>query len=151
MKKRPTARPRAAFRHVLVPTDGSREAAARVKKAIALARDMGARLRAVYVPPKTEPPDHGLGAIHGGNLLVDHFDAVAEAKAKKILAAVKASAGEAGVACVGETMKAGDAWPGLLEIARNRRCDLIVIAPHGRTTAGVPDAAVSILLLRSQE
>ncbi|HLS87029.1 MAG TPA: universal stress protein [Burkholderiales bacterium] len=140
---------RAAFRHILVPTDGSREAGVGVKKAIALARDLGARLRAVYLPPL--PPasaDIGLGALHDAPLLVEHFDQMAKAQAEKALARIQAAAEEAGVECTGETLQAREPWPALLERARALRCDLLVVAPHGRLEGGAPAGAeVSILVL----
>ena len=140
---------RAAFRHLLVPTDGSREAGAGVKKAIVLARDLGARLRVVYLPP---PPsvstDLGLGALHDAPLLVEHFDQMAQAKAETALARVRAAAEEAGVECTGETLQTREPWPALLERARALRCDLVVVAPHGRLEGGAPaGAGISILVL----
>jgi nucleotide-binding universal stress UspA family protein len=64
-------------------------------------------------------------------LLMQHDKAI-ELSAKKILGPVRDAAGKMGVPC--ETIHAKEQYPvdGIIETARARGCDLIVMASHGR-------------------
>jgi nucleotide-binding universal stress UspA family protein len=144
---------RKSYRHLLVPTDGSALALRGARAAVSLARDLGARLRAVYVAPKDEP----LGAVHGASILLEHFEQATGARAKKALGAVKAAADAAGVRCVGEAVTDNEPWKGMLRVARARKCDLVVIASKGRfggwmlrgeTARLLSGATIAVLVVR---
>ena len=59
------------FKHILVPTDGSPLSQSTVERAIAFAKDAGARLTFFYAQPDFPMPIYGEGA------LIDHRDETA--------------------------------------------------------------------------
>ena len=52
--------------------------------------------------------------------------------AKAALEKVEAAAQAAGVACEGRSVTGELAWEAIIRTARSRKCDLIVMASHGR-------------------
>ena len=52
------------YKHILVPTDGSKLARKGVKAGMRLARALGARVTGVYVVPPYQPPMYGEAAIY---------------------------------------------------------------------------------------
>lgn len=134
---------RQPYRHLLVPTDGSPLAAKGVRASMALARALGARVRGVYVlPSEAKLLGEGTG-VHGAPILLEHFDAKARAAAKRALDAVQSAAKRARVRCSVEIVKSDEPWQGILSAAQRRRCDLLVLASHGR-------GALSALVFGSQ-
>jgi nucleotide-binding universal stress UspA family protein len=123
------------YKHILVPTDGSKVSEGAADAAIALARAVGARLTALHVvAPPAQPqlecwvhgdPDYGaklIGALERRGLL--YLDAVREAAMR------------AGVAC--ECVIAHGVSPAgqIMREARLRECDLIMMSSHGPRGAG---------------
>ena len=51
------------YKHILIPTDGSKLAGKGIKAGVQLARALGARVTGVYVIPPYAPPMYGEGAI----------------------------------------------------------------------------------------
>ena len=128
------------FKHILIATDGSELAQKGVEQGLTLAKTVGAKATAVTV---TEPIAAMLVGEVAIALPLDDYDRAAAADAARILAGVSASAAKAGVAC--ETLHVKDQYPaeGIVEVAKARGCDLIVMASHGRR-------GLSKLLLGSQ-
>jgi len=124
------------FKHILIPTDGSRLALKGVKAGARLARAIGARVTAVYVVPPYVPPMYGEGAIYVPGYSVRHYKEQGARVARKALAAVSAAARAAGVKCATRVVYDRPAWDGILRAARGGRCDAIVIASHGRGAIG---------------
>jgi nucleotide-binding universal stress UspA family protein len=60
-----------------------------------------------------------------------HKELMAKA-AKKALDTLGAEARRGGVACASAAPLADQPWEGILKTARGKRCDLIVMASHGR-------------------
>jgi len=117
------------YRHLLIATDGSELAEKAVAQGLALAKELAAKVTAVTV---TEPlaPMVGGEAVYP-TLIVD-YDKAIEASAKKILAPIREAAVTKGVAC--DTVHAKDQYPAdaIVETAKAKACDLIVMASHGR-------------------
>jgi nucleotide-binding universal stress UspA family protein len=128
------------FKHILIATDGSEVAQKGVDQGLALAKPLGAKVTAVTVTEPMAAMMMGEAAIA---LPLDDFDKAASANAAQILAGVSAAASKAGVAC--DTLHVKDQYPaeGIVEAAKARGCDLIVMASHGRR-------GLSKLLLGSQ-
>jgi nucleotide-binding universal stress UspA family protein len=126
------------YRHILIATDGSELAGKAVAAGLALAKELKSKVTAVTA---TEP----WSAMASEPALVfpieDYERAAAEA-GMRILAGVAAAAEQAGVAC--ETLRVNN-FPAeaIVETAKARGCDLIVMASHGRR-------GLSKLLLGSQ-
>ena len=128
------------FKHILIATDGSELAQKGVDQGLALAKALGAKVTAVTV---TEPMAAMMVGEAAIALPLDDYDKAASANAAQILAGVGAAAAKAGVAC--DTLHVKDQYPaeGIVEAAKARGCDLIVMTSHGRR-------GLSKLLLGSQ-
>ena len=117
------------YRHLLIATDGSDLATDAVAHGLALAKALGAKVTAVTV---TEPfPSF---AIADGSLALplQEYEEAAAASAAKILADVSAAARMKGVDC--DVVHVNDRRPaeGIVEAAKARGNDLVVMATHGR-------------------
>jgi nucleotide-binding universal stress UspA family protein len=123
------------FRHILLPTDGSRLAARGVKAGVKLAKALGARVTALHVIPPYVPP-FGDALVHIPAMSGSEHKKACERTAKKVLAQVESAARKAGVACAGVSVTDPQPWGGILRIARSKRCDAIVMASHGRGGLG---------------
>ena len=132
------------FKHVLVPTDGSRLAAKGIKAGVKLAKALGARVTAVYVVAPFRTPLYSEAALYAmpGYSEADYRKA-AEKTAKKALAAVEIEAQTSGVRCDTRIVTHAQPWSGILKAARAGKCDAIAMASHGR-------AGVSGLILGSE-
>lgn len=131
------------FKHVLIATDGSELAGKAVAHGLALARQLEAKATAVTV---TEPWDAlSMAALAERGLpnpVADYEERMAAA-GNRILWAVSEAAKQQKQPCA--TLYVKDRYPadGILETAKSRACDLIVMASHGRR-------GLSKLLLGSQ-
>lgn len=120
------------FKHILIATDGSELARKAETTGLTLAKELKAQVTAVTA---TEPWDAlSIAALAERGLpnpVADYDEAVAQS-ANRILWGVTQTARKTGVACT--TVYAKDKYPaeGILEIAKERGCDLIVMASHGR-------------------
>jgi nucleotide-binding universal stress UspA family protein len=120
------------YKHILVPTDGTKLSSRAIRAACALAQTCGAKITGVYVVPPYLPPIYAEGMIYVADLGPQrHRDLMAKA-AKRALAVVTTEAQLAGVACATASPLAAQPWEGILKTARAKRCDLIVMASHGR-------------------
>ena len=120
------------YKHILVPTDGSKLSNHAVRAACNLAQTCGARITGIYVIPPYVPPIYAEGMIYIADLGPKRHKEVMQQAAKKALAVLSAEARRAGVACAGVAPVADQPWEGILKAARGKRCDLIVMASHGR-------------------
>jgi nucleotide-binding universal stress UspA family protein len=120
------------YKHILVPTDGSRLSARAIRAAAKLARDFGARITGVHVIPPYTPPVYGEAAIYVADIGPRRYRETMEKAAKRALAVVKIEAQTAGVPCKTVSLMTDQAWQGILRTAKSRKCDLIVMASHGR-------------------
>ena len=121
-----------AYKRILVPTDGTKLSLKAAREAAALAKDLDATLTAVYVMAPFVAPM----LIESAPLPAEAFDERAyrkavEATAKTALEKVRAAAVAENVAC--ETIAVTDdhPWKGIVKAAK--KCDLIVMASHGRS------------------
>jgi len=120
------------FKHILVPTDGSRLSGKAVKAAATLAKKLGARLTGVYVIPPYVPPMYGEAAIYVPEITPRRYKELSEKEAKKALAAIEIDAQTARVPCKTLWLTDDQPWKGIARSAKSRKCDLIVMASHGR-------------------
>ncbi len=121
------------YTHVLVPTDGSRLAAKGVRAGVKLARALGARVTGVFVRPDRPPPIYGEAALY---YLQGDYETLVEKEAKNALAVVEREARAARVSFGTRSVQARRPWEGILAAARAGRCDMIVMASHGRSGIG---------------
>ena len=117
------------FKSILVPTDGSDLAAKAVEQAVLFAKEIGAKITAVTI---TEP-------FHAVSVKPSQLEYTpleykkhAEAHSEKVLSTVSAAAKSAGVACDTLHVEHEHVYQAIIDAASARKCDLIVIASHGR-------------------
>lgn len=130
------------FRNILVPTDGSELSRKAIKRAVQLAREQKGRVTGFYVGPTWKPRGND-DSIPYRMVSPDEHAASVKKTATRILDAVRREAAKAGVPCT--TSFSTDDYPyvRIVEAASRNRCDLILMATHGRR-------GISRLLLGSE-
>jgi nucleotide-binding universal stress UspA family protein len=128
------------YRHILIATDGSELAEGAVRQGTALAKALGADVTLVTV---TEPWRTTLAGEAAIVVPHEEYTNAVAASAATVLANAKALATAAGIDAA--TIHVAEQFPaeGIVETARKRNCDLIVMATHGRR-------GISRMLLGSQ-
>ncbi|NJO33964.1 MAG: universal stress protein [Rhodospirillales bacterium] len=117
------------FKHLLIATDGSELATKGLRQGVALAKALQARATIVTA---TEP----WTAVVAGEMALafppDEYDRTAAANASNILEEANKIAETAGI--MAEPLHVKDQYPaeGIVEAAKARGCDLIVMSSHGR-------------------
>jgi len=102
------------YTHILVPTDGSALSLKAAKAAVELARVLKTKLTAVYATSPWMPP-------MGGESEVPRRMLVLESEYRK-----------AKVECEKLHVIDDQPWSGIINAAGDKRCDLVVMASHGR-------------------
>jgi nucleotide-binding universal stress UspA family protein len=121
------------YRHILIPTDGSELAEHGVTNGLSLAKSLGAKVTAIVV----EEPFNWLSvsetqAQRASEEFAKHTEQIKK-HAASVLNRVANAAKQAGVPC--DTVQVENAQPyqAIITTARDRGCDLIVMASHGRS------------------
>ncbi|KWR81283.1 universal stress protein [Cupriavidus sp. IDO] len=117
------------FKHLLVPTDGSPRAEATVARALAFANRTGARVTGLHVIPEYHLLTYRLTSLQDTR---ETFAAEAARHADEFLAAFSHAAADAGVPCDTVTATDDHPWQAIIQTAKQRDCDLIVMSSHGR-------------------
>jgi nucleotide-binding universal stress UspA family protein len=117
------------FKNILVATDGSDLASNAVRQGVLFAKEIGAKVTAVTV---TEP--FHLLSVAPSQLEYTpiEYKKHAEALAGKVLGTVSDAAKVVGVACETLHVEHEHVYQAIIDAASARRCDLIVMASHGR-------------------
>jgi nucleotide-binding universal stress UspA family protein len=124
------------YRHILIPTDGSKLAHKGVAHGLALAKAVGARITVLTVEPL---------------FLTEKFKEFKKewsAQAASVLKGIADEAKAAGVQC--ETVQTAHGSPdeAILAVAKEKGCDLIIMASHGeRGIAGLILGSVTAKVL----
>ena len=160
------------YANILLSTDGSDVARKGVKHGIALAKALNAKVIVVTVTESLPvdyrsgitgslPVDFGSGIAPGwpSEEEVDRFDAACKERAGKVLDEARAMAEKIGISA--ELLHVPYAHPAtaIIETAKSRGCDLIVMASHGRrglrklllgsqTAEVLTDGSVPVLVVR---
>jgi nucleotide-binding universal stress UspA family protein len=116
------------YQRILVPTDGSDVTAKAVQTAIGMAKLTGGQL--VTISVKEPFPYSAISEMQPvpPQEFYDAQERIAAARVK----AVQDAATAAGLSCQAHTVEALHAWEAILDHAKQQRCDLIVMASHGR-------------------
>jgi nucleotide-binding universal stress UspA family protein len=119
------------FRHILLPTDGSRLSSKAVKRGIDLAKKSKARVTALHVIPEFKLlVDDGITML--SPVLKKRLEDEGKARAQKMLDAVARQARGRGVRCSTLCVAGDSPYQQILDAARRQKCDLILMASHGR-------------------
>ena len=119
------------FKHILVPTDGSQLSSDTAKRAIAYARETGAKVTFFFAKPDYPVAFYGEGALIDPTT-PDKFAEMAEQQAKEILAANQAAAKAEGVDSATVSSVSDIPYEAIIAAAEEAGADLIFMASHGR-------------------
>ena len=121
------------YKHILIPTDGSRDAGKGVRAGVRLAKALGAKVTGVHVvAPYYVPPAFVHGAVYIPGVSAEDYRRQSERQAKKALAVVEREARAARVPCKTVFVTDPQAGYGILKAARSARCDAIAMASRCR-------------------
>jgi nucleotide-binding universal stress UspA family protein len=121
------------FRHILIATDGTALARRAAAFAVKLAASTGARLTAFHAIPAYLPIPYVDAFIAEPELLSsERYAKEAERATRRMLEAIAKRAQASKVRCEIAWAFDNAPWKAILEEARKRRCDLIVMSSHGR-------------------
>ncbi len=128
------------YKHILIPTDGSALSEDAIRQGVAFAKSINAKVTVLTVSPRFH-------TIAVDPVIVtdtpDRYQEHCETRAQGYLAIAKETAKTAGVACEGVHVMEDHPYKAIIEAAKNRGCDLIFMASHGRK-------GVSALVLGSE-
>lgn len=116
------------YTHILIATDGSEFANSAVPHGLELAKLIGAKVTALTVRPH-------LDDFVAEGVVVSVSEEEREAFAREVdrhLDFVRSKAEEAGVELEALQVESGEPWKAIVETSKERDCDLIVMASHGR-------------------
>ena len=116
------------YKRILVSTDGSEISQKAAQSAAAMAKTLGAELFVISVK---EPFPYSAISEMQPVPPQEFFDAQ-ERIARERVNAVVDIAKAAGVNCQAHTVEALHPWEAILDHAKNQKCDLIMMASHGR-------------------
>ena len=152
------------YANILLSTDGSDVAKKGVAHGLALAKSLNAKVAVITI---TEPLPVDYGSGHAGGWIpsqeeFDRFDEACKERAGKVLDEARAMAEQIGISA--ELLHVPDAHPAtaIIETAKSRSCDLIVMASHGRrgirklllgsqTSEVLVDGSVPVLVVHEQQ
>ncbi len=117
------------YKHILIPTDGSKLSAVAAVAGVKLAKSVGAKVTGFFAPPPATP-------LEFKGLLPAYIDPREHAKAiekatQKHLEVIERAAKSAGVRCATASITSDYPADAILAAAKQHGCDLIYIASHG--------------------
>ena len=128
------------YKRILIPTDGSTASERAASAGIALAKALHAAVVGMTVTPRF----HVLALAPAQlNVTEQAFDAANREHAQRLLRTIGEAADAQGVSCICDHVVADQPFQAIIDTARERQCDLVNMASHGRT-------GLSGLLLGSQ-
>ena len=122
------------FKHILLPTDGSKLSDKAAKQAIKMAKALGAKITAIHVMPdyaRYVSERYNVSAALAAPVKRKYKEEAA-AFSKEILDQVCAAATAAGVECTPVSVIGESPYETIIKQATKSGCDLIMMASHGR-------------------
>ena len=117
------------FKHVLLPTDGSKLSEKSVRQGIRLAKSLHARVTALHVIPKFHTFTYETEMLA---LTQGEYEQVAAKRAEEFLHTVEKIAANSGVECDTLRSTSDQPYEEIIKVAEKKDCDLILMASHGR-------------------
>jgi nucleotide-binding universal stress UspA family protein len=119
------------FKHILLPTDGSRLSDRAVRIGIQFAGRIKARVTALHVVPAFQAfANEGFAPL--SPVLRKRLEDESRARATRLLEAIARQARSRKVRCVTLSVASDMPYQEIIGTARKRKCDLIMMASHGR-------------------
>ncbi len=119
------------FKNILVPTDGSRLSVKAVKQAVKLAKSLGAKITGFYAAPDLGSTYYGDGYILRAPSAKVQSE-FAKKQALKCLSAIEVEAAVEKVPCEVFYVVSDSPYEAIIDAAKKKKCDLILMASHGR-------------------
>jgi len=120
------------FKHILLPTDGSKLAARAITRATGLAKSLHAKVTLLSVVPEFRMIADESFAVPMSAELKQRYENEAKLRAGKMLAAIKKRLTRAGLRSEAVVVASDLPYQQIIAVARRRKCDLVVMASHGR-------------------
>ena len=117
------------YKHLLLPTDGSLLSEDAIQRGMRFAREAGAKVTGLHVLPAFQILTYRADMLEDTRAT---FEKNAHAHAEKTLAFVRSVAHQEGVACETLSVASEAPYQAIIQTARDRGCDLIFMASHGR-------------------
>ena len=147
------------FKHVLLPTDGSRLSLKAVKRGLEFAKSSGAKVTALFV---SMPYRIAMGEgyiMPAQRTLATRYAQEVERHARAVLGVVERLAERSRVSCKTVHASAYAPYEAIIDNARRGKCDLILMGSHGRgglralllgseTTKVLSHSRIPVLVLR---
>ena len=119
------------YKRILVPTDGSTLSKKAVRSAVQLAASLGAELVALNVVPRY-PTSYFEGGVNISMTEVARIEGQWAQQGEALVESALGAASAAGVKAKAVTARSDLVAEAILSAAKKHRCDLIVMASHGR-------------------
>ncbi len=119
------------YKNILIPTDGSEASRRAITAGVKLARLSGARITAVFAAPAATPILFR-DSLPAGYATPRENEVLIARAATGHLSVIEKAAKSARVRCDSVTVKSDFPADAILATAKNAKCDLIVMASHGR-------------------
>ena len=119
------------FKHILVPTDGSKLSVKAAKQAVKLAKALGAKITGFCAAPDYRSTYYGDGYILRAPAAGSQAE-FAQKQARRYLSAIEVEAEVEKVPCEIFYAISDSPYQAIIDAARKKKCDLIMMASHGR-------------------
>jgi nucleotide-binding universal stress UspA family protein len=120
------------FKHILLPTDGSKLSDRAIQRGIELAEALGARVTTVHVIPEFRIMADESFVLPNTVDIKRRYEKESKARAEKLLDKIGERARAAGVKYEGVAVSGDVPYEQIIDAAKKRKCDLILMASHGR-------------------
>lgn len=117
------------FKHILLPTDGSKRSENAVRCGVRLAKALNAKITALHAIPKFQAFTYSAEMLESSN---GEFAAESVECATRYLDFVRKVAAGASVACDCVHTVSDRPFKAIIKVAEQKNCDLILMASHGR-------------------
>ena len=117
------------FKHILVPTDGSKLSEKALKHAIQFAKQAKARVTALHVIQKFHPFTY---QVEMHEMMAKDYEKSGIEHANQYLRYAQRIANNAGVECDSTHASSDHPYKEIIKTAEKKGCDLILMASHGR-------------------
>ena len=117
------------FKHLLLPTDGSPASVRAIEQGMRFAKTVAAKVTGLYVIPEFHVFTYRTEMLEDTR---EQYAKDCRAHAEQYLDVIQKAARDVGVSCRTEFVTHDQEYEAIINTARARGCDLIVMASHGR-------------------